>query len=193
MTLYQFNVKLHRIRRIGREGEEEIMGRAFKLEVLESEEELKERMKGARTARQKEQLQILWWYKSGEVVEQQELAKRVGRDTSTVSRWLQRYRNGGLASLLESKVAPGQARQLTDDALTGLKARLQSPQGFHSYGEIVDWLNETYSLSLKYPTVYYWVHYRLKAKLKVPRPCSIHQDPAAQTRFKKTSDRPLNS
>jgi transposase len=169
------------------------MGRAFKLEVLESEEELKERMKGARTARQKEQLQILWWYKSGEVLEQQELAKRVGRDTSTVSRWLQRYRSEGLASLLKVSVAPGQPRQLTDEALAGLKTRLQSPEGFRSYGEVLDWLNETYSLSLKYPTVYYWVHYRLKAKLKVPRPCSIHQDPAAQTLFKKTSDLPLSS
>jgi transposase len=166
------------------------MGRAFKLEVVESEDELKRHMKGARTARQKEQLQILWWYKSGQVMVQQELASRVGRDVSTVSRWLQRYRSGGLSSLLEVKVAPGQSRQLTDEALTGLTARLQSPQGFRSYGEIVDWLNETYNLSLNYPTVYYWVHYRLKAKLKVPRPCSVNQDPAALTLFKKTSDLP---
>jgi transposase len=114
---------------------------------------------------------------------QQELASRVGRDISTVSRWLQRYRSGGLSSLLEVKVAPGQSRQLTDEVLTGLTARLQSPQGFRSYGEIVDWLNETYNLSLNYPTVYYWVQYRLKAKLKVPRPCAINQDPAALTLF----------
>ncbi len=36
-----------------------------------------------------------------------------------------------------------------------------------------------YNLELSYATVYHWVHYRLKAKLKVPRPRSPKQDGAA--------------
>ncbi|MEG3990716.1 hypothetical protein QUA13_26935, partial [Microcoleus sp. S28C3] len=36
----------------------------------------------------------------------------------------------------------------------------------------------------------YWVHYRLKAKLKVPRPKSAKQEPNADQRFKKTSPQP---
>ncbi|MEG4805542.1 hypothetical protein QUB63_33710 [Microcoleus sp. ARI1-B5] len=49
----------------------------------------------------------------------------------------------------------------------------------------MEWLNQTYQLNLTYPTVYNWVHYRLKAKLKVPR-ASAKQEPNADRRFKKT-------
>jgi transposase len=92
--------------------------------------------------------------------------------------------------LLEVKKAPGQAPQLTPSALAGLKQRLETGAGFKSYGEIVEWLKAEYSLELTYATVYSWVHYRLKAKLKVPRPHSAKQDVAAVEQFKKTSPLP---
>ena len=81
------------------------MSRPFKVEIAQSEEELKQRLQTARLASQKEKLQMLWWLKSGQVSEQQEIAFRLGRDTSTVTRWLQKYRRGGLSSLLEIKKA----------------------------------------------------------------------------------------
>jgi len=49
---------------------------------------------------------MLWWIKSGQVKEQQEI-NRLAKDTSTVTRWLQRYRSGGLSELLKIKKAPG--------------------------------------------------------------------------------------
>lgn len=51
----------------------------------------------------------------------------------------------------------------------------------------MEWLKTEYSLELTYPTVYAWVHYRLQAKLKVPRPQSALQDVEAVELFKKTS------
>ncbi|MHC5770948.1 MAG: hypothetical protein ACYTXI_36300 [Nostoc sp.] len=48
---------------------------------------------------------MLWWIKSGQVKEQQEIGKRLAKDTSTVTRWLQKYRTGGLHELLEMKKA----------------------------------------------------------------------------------------
>lgn len=163
------------------------MPRQLDIEIKESIEQLECQLKTVRTASQKERLQMLWWLKTGQVTEHQQLAERLGRDPSTVTRWLQRYRQGGLIRLLKVKVAPGQPRQLTSLALAGLQARLNSPAGFGSYGEIVAWLKATYQLKLTYATVYYWVHYRLKAKLKVPRPCADKQDKAAVGRFKQTS------
>jgi len=41
---------------------------------------------------------------------------------------------------LEVKHAPGQAPLVTGEALERLKQRLQDPQGFHSYGQIQQWL-----------------------------------------------------
>lgn len=133
---------------------------------------------------------MLWWLKTQQVTQHQQLAKRLGRDPSTVTRWLQRYRQGGLDALLEVKVAPGQTPQLTPEAMAGLQAKLNEPDGFGSYGEIVEWLEADYKLKLTYATTYYWVHYRLKAKLKVPRPRSAQQDSKAVERFKKTLELP---
>ncbi len=78
--------------------------------------------------------------------------------------------------MLEVKTAPRQVPHLTPLALAGLKERLEKGTAFKSYGEIVEWLKTEYNLKLTYATVYSWVHYRLKAKLKVPRPQSTLQD-----------------
>ena len=55
--------------------------------------------------------------------------------------------------------------------------------------KIVEWLKKEYNLEVTYATVYARVHYRLQAKLKVPRPQSALQDVKAVELFKKTSSR----
>ena len=162
------------------------MARRLQIVIEESVEFLEKQLKQTRTSSQKERLQLLWWLKTGQVEQHQELAHRLGRDTSTVSRWLQKYRRGGLSQLLEVKTAPGKAPHMTPEALAGLKERLYKGIAFKSYGEIVEWLKAEYGLELTYATVYSWVHYRLKAKLKVPRPHSAKQDVVAVEQFKKT-------
>ncbi|MEG4281467.1 helix-turn-helix domain-containing protein [Microcoleus sp. MON1_C1] len=166
------------------------MARQLIVAIAESAESLEQQLKHSRTASQKERLQMLWWLKTGQITQHQTLAKRLGRDGSTVTRWLQKYRQGGLSELLALKSAPGKSPHLSLEVIAGLQKRLEQPPGFKSYGEIVEWLNETYQLNLTYPTVYHWVHYRLKAKLKVPRPKSAKQEPSAAQRFKKTSPQP---
>lgn len=134
------------------------MGRRLEIEIEESAEVLEKQLRHARTAGQKERLQMMWWLKSEQVSEHQQLAQRLGRDPSTITRWLQKYRQGGLSALLEVKTAPGGVRQITPEALTGLQARLESGTGFSSYGEIVNWLNIEHQLELTDATVYDWVH-----------------------------------
>ncbi len=130
---------------------------------------------------------MLWWLKSGQVKEQQEIGKRLGRDTSTVTRWLQKYRLGGLSRLLEIKKAPGATRKMSDEAIAALKQELETGKGFSSYGAIVEWLKKEQGLDLEYGTVYGWVRYRLGAKLKVPRPRSYKQNEETISKFKKNS------
>ena len=48
-----------------------------------------------------------WWLKTGQVSQHQELSQRIGTDGSTATRWLQKYRQGGLEKLLEVKTSPG--------------------------------------------------------------------------------------
>jgi transposase len=135
---------------------------------------------------------MLWWVKSGQVTQQQEIAERLGRDTSTITRWLQKYRGGGLKVLLEINKAPGAVRKLSDEVLADLQQQLATPEGFSSYGEIGEWLKLKHELTVEYATVYQWVRYRLGAKLKVPRPVSYRQDQQAVENFKKTLVQPLS-
>ncbi|MGV0102271.1 helix-turn-helix domain-containing protein [Nostoc sp. DSM 114160] len=81
------------------------MSRPFKIEIAESEEELKKRLQTANLGTQKEKLIMLWWIKSGQVKEEQDIGKRLARDTSTVTRWLQKYKTDGISGLLEIKKA----------------------------------------------------------------------------------------
>lgn len=71
-------------------------------------------------------------------------------DPSTITRWLQKYRQQGLAGLLKMKKPPGQDPTIKGEVLELLKAKLNSPEGFASYGEIVNWLNENHGLDVSY-------------------------------------------
>ena len=106
------------------------MSRPFEIEIAESEEELKKHLQTANLGNQKEKLQMLWWIKSGQVKQQQEIGKRLAKDTSTVTRWLQKYRLSGLHGLLEIKKAPGAKRKIHDTAITALKQELKTGKGF---------------------------------------------------------------
>jgi transposase len=89
--------------------------------------------------------------------------------------------------LLEIKKAPGANRKINDEALAALKQELETGIGFNSYGAIVEWLKQEHGLDIEYATVYAWVRYRLKAKLKVPRQESQQQDEQLVSEFKKNS------
>ncbi|MHC5918092.1 MAG: helix-turn-helix domain-containing protein, partial [Nostoc sp.] len=161
------------------------MSRPFQIEIVESEEELKKCLQTVSLGNQKEKLQMLWWLKSGQVNQQQEIGKRLARDTSTVTRWLQKYKSGGLSGLLEVKKAPGAKRKIDDAAIAALQQELKTGTGFASYGAIVEWLKQEHGQDIEYATVYALVRYRLGAKLKVPRPQSHKQDEKLVSEFKK--------
>lgn len=148
------------------------MARRLKLEIAETAQYLEKSLKQAKSASQKERMQMLWWLKTGQVHEHQELSKRLGRSPASITRWLSQYRTLGLNQLLEIKTAPGAEPKIQGEALEKLQERLKSESGFGSYGEIVDWLKQECSLDLKYNTVNRFVREKLVAKLKVPRPVS---------------------
>jgi transposase len=165
------------------------MARPFELAIAESEPELASLLKQNLSGIAKERVQMLWWVKSGQVTQHQELVRRLGRDGSTISRWLQKYRQGGLAALLEVKTAPGQTPIMSPAVQASLQAELAKASGFSSYGAIVDWLKQHHNLDMEYGTVYDWVHNRWGAKLKAPRPRSTKQSEARVSDFKKNSGR----
>jgi transposase len=66
-----------------------------------------------------------------------------------------------------------------------MQQRLATREGFASYREIHQWLEQEHEVKVAYRTVHQLVRYTLKAKLKVPRPQSPKASVAAQDTFKK--------
>ena len=56
---------------------------------------------------------------------------------------------------------------------------------FKSYKEIGKWVEENYQISVKYQRLHKQLYYRMKAKLKVPKPASIKKDKSPEIEFKK--------
>ncbi|GAX45480.1 putative transposase [Tolypothrix sp. NIES-4075] len=164
------------------------MCRVLKLEIRETLSELQELLRKQKTALGKERVQALYLLKTGQVETVQHLAVLLGRSRITVHRWLKRYRQSGLNSLLTQKKSPGRPKIVRMDVRSHTKEELKDPQGFKSYEEVQRWLLASEGIKASYKVV----HYKLKAKLKAPRPRSVKQNVGVEEDFKKNCHRGLN-
>lgn len=163
------------------------MSGIYKLEIHESQEELKELLRTQKTASDKERVQLLYLLKSEQAQTLQQAADLLGRHRVTIQTWARNYREGGLQQLLSHKPHPGAPSTLPQWAEIQLKQRLEQPEGFESYGAIQEWLATELGIEAPYKTVHKWVHYRLKASHKVRRPQGDKQD-ETQEKSKKGVD-----
>lgn len=140
--------------------------------IQEPLEALQARLRQCRDGRLKWRLQLLVLMKQGAVQSRQEAAERVAQHRNTVGRWLRAYERAGLESLLRlgRAGAPVGGGGLSAPIRQALAGRLREPNGFRSYTEVRQWLDEEYGRRIPYSTVHRWVRDRLKAKLKRPRP-----------------------
>lgn len=162
------------------------MAGVYKLEISESEEDLKQSLREQKTASGKERVQLLYLLKSKQAATVQQAAQLLGRNRVSVQKWLRRYRAGGLAEMLERKEPCGRPRAIPAWAEASLKKRLQEPEGFDGYGAICGWFETQLGFEAKYKTVHKLVYYRLQASPKVPRPLSVEQSCERMEAYKKT-------
>ena len=162
------------------------MSGVVKIEITESAETLKKLLINASTPQEKERIQTIYWLKTQTVKTVKEIAIMLGRNRVTIQKWLHKYRTDGINLLLESKKNKGgRPRALPAQAIAKLKEELKNPEGFQSYSEIQLWLRTCFEIDVAYRTVHELVRYKLKAKLKVPRPLHIKQNKEAKENFKK--------
>ena len=95
------------------------------------------------------------------------------------------YRSGGMTELLYQKQRSGRPRIINPETLDRLEKELQEAEGFNSYKEVHQWLTSCCEVEVSYRTVHQWARYRLKGKLKVPRPVSEKQKKGAVAEFLK--------
>lgn len=163
------------------------MCKRLNLEITETVEYLKQAYKQECDHRSKERLHMLYLYKSGEATERERLIRILGRSGPTLTTWINKYRTGGLESLLERKPGGHRALAIHPAAMKELQEKLDSPTGFAGYKQIQQWLKDEWGLVIPYMTVFNNVKYRLKADLKTVRPASVKQDVQSMEAFKKNS------
>ncbi|MBW4536356.1 MAG: IS630 family transposase [Pleurocapsa minor HA4230-MV1] len=141
-----------------------------KIEIIESVEELKLLMKQQKTSLGYAKVQSLYLLKIKLVENINYLAVIIGRGESTIHRWLQLYKQGGLDSLLEEPPKTGRPKKLNIETVAKIQQELSEPEGFISYQEIQLWLLACQDLEISYSTIHRIVRYELQSKLKLPRP-----------------------
>jgi transposase len=114
------------------------MAGVYKLEIIQSEEELKQLLRQQKTISSKERVQLLYLLKSKQAETVQEAAQLLGWHRVTVQEWMRRYREGGLEEMLESKARSGRPSAIPEWAEVALQKRLQEPAGFDGYQAICD-------------------------------------------------------
>jgi transposase len=162
------------------------MAGVYKLEISESEEDLKRMLRGQKTASDKERIQLLYLLKTKQAKTIQSAAEMLGRNRVTVQDWLGNYRQGGLAGLLGHKPRTGRKQSVPQWAQKALMKKLEESEGFESYGQICQWLESQLGIKTNYKTLYYLVRYRLKARPKVARPVSAGKSQEQVEAYKKT-------
>jgi transposase len=162
------------------------MAGVYKLEITETDADLKQRLRTQKTASAKERIQLLYLLKTEQATTIQAAAALLGRHRVTLQEWLRLYRSGGLKAMLEHKPRTGRQQSIPQWAQDALNKRLHQPESFESYGEICQWLEHQLGISAPYKTVHQLVHYRLKASPKVARPVSTETSDVKVEAYKKT-------
>jgi len=162
------------------------MAGVYKLDITETETDLKQRLRTQKTASDKERIQLLYLLKTEQAKTIQDAAALLGRHRVTVQEWLRLYRSGGLAALLGHKPRTGRRQSIPQWAQKALQQRLHQSEGFNSYGEICQWLETQLGITAPYKTVHQLVHYRLRASPKVARPVSVQNADERVEAYKKT-------
>jgi transposase len=140
--------------------------------IREDLDVLQRRLRQAVDLRVKTRLHLLVLIQSGSAKTQVEAAERLAVHRNTVGRWLRQYETEGLNGLcrIEQPGAPSGQRTLPAPVFDALQRQLEDLEGFGSYIEVQQWLKEEFGLEVPYKSVHKLVRYRLKAKLKRPRP-----------------------
>jgi transposase len=160
------------------------MAGVSKIEISESEAELKELLRQEKTGSGKERIQVLYLLKTKKAKTVTEAAEMLGRNRVTVQDWLEKYRQGGLEKLLSKKVSTGRPKKVTQWAEKALEKRLKEKEKFDSRVDICEWLEEKLGIEAKYKTVHKLVYYRLKASPKIARLKSLEQSEERLEYFK---------
>jgi transposase len=110
------------------------------------------------------------------------MAAAVGRATSCVQTWLNKFVAGGVDALVKRVKSTGRTTKLTEPLVKAIKQKLKTGD-FRTAGQFRQWLASEHQIELKQATSYAWLG-KCEGGLKAPRPCHRNQKAGAIDYFK---------
>jgi|ERR1700733_1901236 len=121
------------------------------------------------------------------IVSTQELVGKLKVNRNSILNWKRAYQLNGLQGLLEESRGGSRPAAINEKQKIELQRKLSNPkEGFTSYSQAVDWINETFGLQMNYHAVNKYLKRHFGTKLKVGRKTHINKDDNAAALFKKT-------
>ncbi len=163
---------------------------ALKTEILIKEEEsfLQGKLTSSKKLSEETRIKCLLYLKKEKHVYRQDLAKDLMISPRTLERWINKYNDGGIESLLCFERTTKVSIQITPDIHQAINDKVSDSEDcFLSYKEALDWLNVTYGLQMKYGWFREYLKKHFKTKLKVPRKSHVKKNEQEVISFKKTT------
>jgi transposase len=158
--------------------------------IKESDQELRQYVRMAKTPTKKHRLKILVEIKKAgdKGISKRELSKKTKLNHNTVQLWRKIYAAEGIAAFLEDGRTGFKPSEITANEHAALCAKLNDPyNGLQGYVELKYWYEATYSKSIKYNTLLKYCVRHFKSSCKVARKSHIKKDATKVDHFKKTS------
>jgi transposase len=141
------------------------MSKPIEIEVKEASQELKKLKKSLPLHKQR-RIQLLLLYKSGKT-STRDLIDALGINKNTVSEWKSAYLQGGVDLLLGDGRGINNQGQIKTAMRPIIEKRLSSPtEGFKSYIEAQQWINEHLGLEMGYQAARHYLRLYFGTKLK---------------------------
>jgi transposase len=166
------------------------MAKPLIIKVRESDEELRQFIRTAKTPTKKKRLKILIEIKkSGDKgISKRVLSEKTKLNHNTVQIWRKKYAEEGIAPFLDDGRTGFKPSGITPEEHIAIGAKLNDPyNGLQGYMELKHWYDATYSKTIKYNTLMKYCVRHFKSSCKVARKSHIKKDAEKVDHFKKTS------
>ena len=127
------------------------MGKKAKLEIKESLSDLKKIKTKQKSLQAQKRVLALIHIKTGKFGTRIGLAEGLGVHIRTLERWVNQYKEGGIAEMLSDKPRPKPSGIITSEIHEGLARRANDPSyPFLGYWEARQWVQEEYGTTINY-------------------------------------------
>lgn len=158
------------------------------IEVLESIEELHNKLKSSKDFQVQKRIQCLILLKKNRFAKRTRLADHLCIGYSTLKRWLSDYRENGLTGYLHLGSANGRPTVISEEIHQALERKVNdSIDSFRSYQEAYLWVQKEFGVEINYQTLRGHMVRNMGTKLKVPRKSHYKKDEQAIEAFLKTT------